>query len=97
MCLTAVSKSLPGRMLLGAPPAGMLICALLLRSQAGGATGLGILAWMKNTDDQPGGTLTGTALMLQVSTGGACTQVQGPNTLAETLTPNVSFTWIGPV
>src|SRR5690349_7112617 len=95
ICVTAVSKSLPGTMLLG-PPTGLVICALLLRSQAGGVTGLGIFAWTKNTDDQPGGTFTGAALMLQVSTGPTWPQVQPPNTLVATLTPSVSVTWIGP-
>src|SRR5204862_441369 len=83
---------------LGAPPAGMLICALLLRSHAGGPTGLGIFACMKNTDDQPIGTFTGAALMLQVSTGPAWPQFHPPKTTpAVTFTPSVSLTWIGPV
>src|SRR5215212_3701827 len=96
ICVTAVSKSLPGRMLFGAPPSGALICALLSRSQAGGPTGLGIFAWTNSTVDQPGGTFSGTKFRSQVSTGPTCPHVHGPNVLAVALTPNVSLTWIGP-
>src|ERR1700754_820016 len=97
ICFVAVSMSLPGSTLLGEPPSGMAICALLSRSHAGGATGFFICACTKNTDDQPGGTFTGATLMVQVSTGPTCGQVHAPKTLAGALTPSVSLTWIGPL
>src|SRR6476661_6780991 len=96
ICVVAVPKSLPGSTLLGEPPTGAKICALLGRSQPGGTTGFFIWARTKKCDDQPGGTLMGTALMLQVSTGPACPHVHGPKVLATALTPSVSLTVIGP-
>src|SRR3569623_1005580 len=67
-CAVAVSKSFPGSTLLGEPPAGTVIWALLGRSQSGGPPGFFTCAWTMKLDDQPGGTFTGGVLMPQVST-----------------------------
>ena len=94
--VVAVPKSLPGRMLLGAPLGGELIVALLGRSQSGGPTGFFRCAWTKKPEVQPGGTFTGGTLMLQVRTWPTWPQVHGPKVLAGALTPSVSLTVIGP-
>ena len=95
--MVASAKSLPATWFIGEPAAGKLILALLSRSQSGAPGPFGTCAVTTNPDHQPGGALTGGTRILQVSTGPAWAQAQGPVTVAGALICSVSLTVIGPV
>ena len=90
------SSSLGSLTLVGVPPAGEVIVARLSRLQSGLAGSLGTWAVTRKPDVQPGGTFTGAARMLQVSTGPACPQAHGPKVVIGAVMPSVSVTVMGP-